>query len=100
MTTIISIHPYIKRRPIAIFICTPAANVQTGEKTFNIPPGEHETFTIRFTCPRVDSLTSGQFRLTAQRKGEVVFTDSKDVRILAPAGITLKGPGKGKPRKG
>ena len=61
-----------------------------GEKTFNVPAGGHENFPVTFTCPKVRALKKGSFELVAKRKGEVVYEDSKPVRVLAPERIKLE----------
>ena len=53
-------------------------------RSFHIPGGEAEEFEVYFTTPAVKPSAEGAFTLQAERNGEVVFRDTKPVRLLAP----------------
>ena len=55
--------------------------------TFEVPPGEAKSFIANFKCPTVSKTSNGTFTLSAKRDGKQVFSETKDVRILAPDAI-------------
>jgi hypothetical protein len=54
-------------------------------REFKVPCGEAEEFEVSFRTPAVKIMSEGLFTLTARRGENIVFSEAKPVRILAPA---------------
>jgi len=58
------------------------------EQTFQLPPGEDETFTATFVAPQVEKRTKAEFTITAHRDDEQVYKTQRAWHILPNSGIS------------
>ncbi len=62
--------------------------VDENKRTFQLPPGEDETFSVSFKAPDVDKPTEARFTVTAYRDGQQVYETERSWRILPKSQIS------------
>jgi beta-galactosidase len=55
-------------------------------REYRVPPGTNEKFKVTLEMPEVENRSEGEFVLSLYVRGKEVFTDTKAVSILKPAG--------------
>jgi len=58
--------------------------VAHDRRTFDIKPGHGQEWSIEMTMPTLSERKEGRFILTAERDGEPVFEDVKEVSVIVP----------------
>ena len=62
---------------------------QSGEKQIRIPPGRGEVVKLELKTPQVADRTDISLQLTCRRKGQIIWTDTKQLSVLNPVGAPV-----------